>query len=85
MEDEQEELTRNIGKLERQATNISDQVKIEAQVYLAIREEKRTFVTQLSHIVSIFFFFVGIVTFVWYSIRGSSYGSGSAVRVLGAN
>jgi hypothetical protein len=33
LEDEQEELTKDIGKFERQAINISDQIKTEAQVY----------------------------------------------------
>ncbi|XP_032665302.1 DNA repair protein complementing XP-G cells homolog [Odontomachus brunneus] len=36
LEDEQEELTRNIGKFERQATNISEQVQIEAQELLRL-------------------------------------------------
>ncbi|EFN84629.1 DNA repair protein complementing XP-G cells [Harpegnathos saltator] len=36
LEDEQEELTRNIGKLERQATNISEQIRIEAQELLRL-------------------------------------------------
>lgn len=36
LEYEQEELTKGIGKFERQATNISDQIKIEAQVYFRI-------------------------------------------------
>ncbi|XP_012226341.2 DNA excision repair protein ERCC-5 isoform X2 [Linepithema humile] len=36
LENEQEELTRDIGKLERQATNISDQIKIEAQELLRL-------------------------------------------------
>ncbi|EZA58905.1 DNA repair protein complementing XP-G cells [Ooceraea biroi] len=36
LEDEQEELTRGIGKFERQATNISDQIKTEAQELLRL-------------------------------------------------
>ncbi|XP_014475170.1 PREDICTED: DNA repair protein complementing XP-G cells isoform X2 [Dinoponera quadriceps] len=36
LEDEQEELTKSIGKLERQATNISEQVQIEAQELLRL-------------------------------------------------
>lgn len=36
LEDEQEELARGIGKFERQATNISDQIRTDAQVYFKI-------------------------------------------------
>ncbi|KAL0127554.1 hypothetical protein PUN28_003078 [Cardiocondyla obscurior] len=36
LEDEQEELAKGIGKLERQATNISDQIRIEAQELLRL-------------------------------------------------
>ncbi|KAL2723861.1 DNA repair protein complementing XP-G cells [Vespula squamosa] len=36
LEDEQKQLTENIGKLERQATDISDQIRIEAQELLRL-------------------------------------------------
>lgn len=49
LEDEQEELARGIGKLERQATNISDQIKTDAQVYLKYMKSSARYILDCSH------------------------------------
>lgn len=81
LEYEQEELTKGIGKFERQAINISDQIQIEAQVYFRIYWKQFL----LYNYITLYYVYLGVITFIWDTICSSTYGSGSAVRILRTN